>query len=76
MDDAHGFLNFFHYYRLLEAKTLSPLKEESVGDNLAQGFLNSFYYRSLVAQTLNPLKEESVGDYVAQGFLNSFYYYR
>jgi hypothetical protein len=57
------------------AQTLNPLKEESVGDHGAQGFLNSFYYyRSLGAQTLSPLKKGSVGDHLAQGFLNSFYY--
>jgi hypothetical protein len=53
------------------AQTLNPLKEESVGDHIAQGFLNSFH---LVAQTLSPLKEETVGDRLAHGFLNSFYY--
>jgi hypothetical protein len=54
------------------AQTLSPLKEESVGDHLAQDFLNSFYYRSLAAQTMSPLKE-GVADHA---FRNSFYYYK
>jgi hypothetical protein len=35
------------------------LKEESVGDHVAQGFLNFFHcYRSLMAQTLSPLTQE------------------